>query len=79
MKIKTTTKIDRRLTKKDLTEFNVWLASKNMKAYQFAQKVGISHSYLILLFEGKRCLTDRMIRRFKNAGYIFRGQNIYGD
>ena len=40
-----------------------------MKAVNFCRKIGISQSYLQAILNGQRPLTDKMLDRFKSAGF----------
>lgn len=69
MKVIEKIKIKRFLDKKDNLNFRLFLAQKNMRACEFAKKAGVTQSYLTMLLKAKRPITQKMITKFKQAGF----------
>ena len=55
--------------------FNVWLAQNNMSQEEAAKRLHVSETYLSLVLNGKRVLTDKMIDKFTNIGFTTRWIN----
>ena len=69
MKIKTTTHTKMFFEKGDYIAFQIFLINKHLTQDKFAERMNITPSYLTLIIHGDRPATEKMMRRFKNAGF----------
>lgn len=56
---------------KDKKEFKKWLVDNDLTQNEFAEKCGISVSYLTFIITGKRHFTKDLMETFKNLGLEF--------
>lgn len=54
---------------KDKIDFKVFLLKNDLTIRDFATKCGISPSYLNALLNGKRALTEELVKVFSENGY----------
>lgn len=53
----------------DKTDFQIWLLKHNLTMREFAKIVGVSHTYINGLANGKRPVTNSVVELFRKGGY----------
>lgn len=67
MKIKTKTILY--FDEKEKVKFRKWLLEKNLTMQKFANKIGVSVSYISFIASGKKAYTEKARKLFKKGGY----------
>ena len=58
-----------RFDKEEKKRFKKFLIDSGLKSYQFAEKCGVSMSYLTFIINGERNITPKLKKIFEENGY----------
>ena len=54
----------------ECSKFKEWLYVNRLTQQQFADRCGISLTYLNLIIKGKRAITEKIKQAFEKGGYL---------
>ena len=58
-------------TNEDRTNLAIWLITNEMNQADLANKLNLSETYISLVINGKRPVTEELKKKFKEIGYEF--------